>query len=630
MLALSALLLLRLAVAADPAEVFVPEVWGGRSSGSAAGGCSGHLFGFSGLDGATNETADFVGVFSAKAYSLKFCGLAHVRELLIDGDEGDVLVATSDVLVVGYGATGNLTLAWVAGGLLAGQLPDDAVGNEISLSPRGKPWPDSACSVSTSADDSVALCMSASGAWGLGYSAESADAAVALASTATEAAFSLQAVVDLRLAPLQGLETTVPAASAAPYQQLLGKSFSVMRVNALSPEGNIETAWSTPDRTPHQWMWLWDSAFHAMGMSKWAPAGNATAGVDVAWQYLKSVLDGASSTGAISIERTPATAGGDMSGQTQPPVLSWAVLDNYQIAHDQGMSDEAALLDRLAFAAPKLAAYLAWDMANRADPTGRTPLLAWVKGTESGMDNSQRFDGKGQDECEHMLAVDFSVFLAREAACLASIYDLVGGGGGDAEQWRAVASNVSAAVHDVLWDADHGMYVDANVAANGTRSLSAARAVTGFLPMWLPDLPAGRAAAMVATLNSSDWATGVALPSVARSTPDFSTDMWRGPMWVNMNYMVALALFEAGSDAAREAALGLVRAALDCVGKNYEKYGVIFEFYDADGTHDPRFLLRKGSPEGGVRDYHWSAALAFRMIVDFGAALQGGPGRDEA
>ena len=51
----------------------------------------------------------------------------------------------------------------------------------------------------------------------------------------------------------------------------------------------------------------------------------------------------------------------------------------------------------------------------------------------------------------------------------------------------------------------------------------------------------------------------------------------------------------------------------------YLKYGAIFEFYDADGVKDPRTLMRKGKPTGGIRDYHWSAALAYDMIVRLGS-----------
>jgi len=49
-------------------------------------------------------------------------------------------------------------------------------------------------------------------------------------------------------------------------------------------------------------------------------------GNEVAWDYLKSVLDAADpKTGAISIERTPSNGGAKVT-QTQPPLLSWSGL----------------------------------------------------------------------------------------------------------------------------------------------------------------------------------------------------------------------------------------------------------------------------------------------------------------
>jgi hypothetical protein len=54
--------------------------------------------------------------------------------------------------------------------------------------------------------------------------------------------------------------------SSYDYPVVAAKMYSVMRVNTLSPEGDEPIHWSTPDKTPHQAMWLWDSCFHAIGI----------------------------------------------------------------------------------------------------------------------------------------------------------------------------------------------------------------------------------------------------------------------------------------------------------------------------------------------------------------------------
>lgn len=160
--------------------------------------------------------------------------------------------------------------------------------------------------------------------------------------------------------------------------------------------------WSTPDRTPHQWMWLWDSCYHSMAMNLLTVPAPATAldassshefaadnvpGDRVAWDYIKSVLLGADATGAISIERTPSSVGTEVV-QTQPPLLTWATAENYAACAVRGGGSECT--ERLAFAFPRLEGYIRWDMTRRRDRTNSTQLYFWTKGTESGMDNSQR------------------------------------------------------------------------------------------------------------------------------------------------------------------------------------------------------------------------------------------------
>jgi hypothetical protein len=648
-------------------------------------------------------------VFQPDAFSIKFCGLALERDLTIHalGDDAEVFVASSDVLVAHDPASGqNLTVVWAASAVLLGQNPSLDATVSLENSAMWPDEPDSSCTVNVSAADSstVALCKNQDELlWALAYHPSDPQAAVDLALAGLDqAALGIETVVTARLASFGALLPENDNAGGGVYDNLLAKSWSVMRVNALSPEGFIEQHWSTPDRMPHRWMWLWDSAFHAMGMGVAPPgsvllnttlgggeeeedsvmrrsAGGGARGVaaaavaggggvaptDIAWEYLKSVLDGAdNSTGAIAIERSP-TDGGSPVDETQPPVLSWAVLDNFNLAQKTAATaagDDVAsststisststssdgdnndeLVSRLEFAAPKLDAYLEWDRTHRGDPTGGSLLLSWSAGGESGMDNSQRFDATPVS-CRRLLAVDFSVLFAKDAAALADIYEVlssataaaaaaaaVAGGEGalspslmgadsKASYWRSVSANVSAAVHSVMWDESRGLYADVLIASDGSRSFSPINAVTSFYPLWLPDCPPERIEALVAALDdASKWSLEVPLPSVALGTERFSTDMWRGPFWVNTNYIIALALLDRSHP---EPAYKLLAVALDCLASNYELYGALFEFYDSQGQADPRTLLRKGSATGGVRDYHWSAALAFRIIIEYGAEI---------
>ena len=118
-------------------DAIFPTVWGGNSSAPLGGylnGCSGHLFGFSGLSGPTNETAGFVSVATVPGYSLSFCALSKARNFTVHpgGDVDRVHIATGDVLVASSAAGSTdaamsapdaLKMAWVSKDRLAGTAP---------------------------------------------------------------------------------------------------------------------------------------------------------------------------------------------------------------------------------------------------------------------------------------------------------------------------------------------------------------------------------------------------------------------------------------------------------------------------------------------------------------------------
>lgn len=63
------------------------------------------------------------------------------------------------------------------------------------------------------------------------------------------------------------------------------------------------------------------------------------------------------------------------------------------------------------------------------------------------------------------------------------------------------------------------------------------------------------------------------------------------------------------------------------VGRWYSATGSVYEYYDATGRLSPVRLRRKGvGGVGGVRDYHWTAALTLRMMAELYAVGSGGQG----
>jgi len=93
---------------------------------------------------------------------------------------------------------------------------------------------------------------------------------------------------------------------------------------------------------------------------------------------------------------------------------------------------------------------------------------------------------------------------------------------------------------------------------------------------------------------------------------DYDDDMWRGPTWMNVNYLIWEGLKLYGyTDIVDQLRLRSMRA----TEKWYREAGVLFEYYDpADETH-PYRLHRKGGVGaedgtgfGVIRDYGWTAA----------------------
>lgn len=393
---------------------------------------------------------------------------------------------------------------------------------------------------------------------------------------------SPEEVAEARLAFLRVL--TPPAWGDDAERRAYLKACSVLKCNTYSAQDDLNVRWTTPDRWPHRHMWLWDSAFHSLGLRRLSGM--------LAQEALAAVLSRQREDGFIPHVMGPGDE--QRSTITQPPVLAWACWKAYRVREDR---------EFLQWAYPRLSAYLGWDLEHRdADRDG---LLEWRKDLESelchcgesGMDNSPRFDRPG-----NQAAVDFNAMLSAECATMARFAAILGRGE-DAFAWLSLRESHRRLMEAKLWSDDLGLYLDR---LDG--EWVDVPSVASFTPLYARVPTPERARRLVESLcDPGRFWRALPVPSVAADHPSYDDDMWRGPTWLNLNYLVVEGLLHYGC---RDEALALAERTVAEVARWYDQEGCIFEYYDPEGRRSPAALSRKrNTGVAPIRDYGWSAAV---------------------
>jgi hypothetical protein len=201
----------------------------------------------------------------------------------------------------------------------------------------------------------------------------------------------------------------------------------------------------------------------------------------------------------------------------------------------------------------------------------------------------------------HAFAVECPAFNSILAAAELALAQIAGelGRAGDAEAHRERAQRLTAAIAERLWNPDSGTFHARDLKSG---KLTDAPCVNGLLPLMLPDLAAEQVEAIRRQLRSSLFGlpgrTGLPVPSYDRTAPDFDTRRyWRGPIWINMNWLLRRGLQVHGF---RDEAEDLRTAMVGLVHRNGH-----FEYFHPD------------TGEGlGAPAFSWTAALCLDLLAD--------------
>lgn len=420
----------------------------------------------------------------------------------------------------------------------------------------------------------------------------------------------------------------------------------------------------SPNLYPHQWSW--DSAFIAIGYSHYdtqKAIDETNALFRGQWKNgllphivfnpnaIESYFPGPKFWNIESSPNAPDHA--LSSGIVQPPVHAIASLSIYNNAHTP--AEKAAALDHLRQIYPKLALWHTYLYTER-DP--HNEALVFIRHMwESGMDNSPAWDyaldaikltpdmipayqrvdkakvnhdnerptSSFYDRAVYLIKIFydnaydeaaifekspfiiqdvlFNSILARAGAALAEIADILGFSN-DAKLNRKRSARTAAAITKKLYDPQEKFYFDFDMVA---KRLIPAKISGGFVALYGAKIDSRILKALVNHLYSPEFLdedlSAWTIPSVSRLDPGYTnTTYWKGPTWLNINYLVRDGLIKNANGNGDALKIGeyLKDRSIEMVDN--------FGFYEY-------FNPISGSPHGG-HHFSWSAALTIDWICN--------------
>ncbi len=367
----------------------------------------------------------------------------------------------------------------------------------------------------------------------------------------------------------------VPSVSE-PYRDHYYYAWWVMSNNLVAPHGVVVHEAMMPSKVQYVGIWNWDACFHTLAFRHVDPV--------LARNQLRTMLACQLPDGmipdAIYDEAIVANIEHPLRAEvTKPPIMAWAALKLDELDPDPAFLQEIYV--------PLVRWNAWWFSMNDDDADG---LVQYNHPYSSGLDDSPLWD--------HGMPVespDLNTYLCVQMGSLAMMAEALGMQS-EGAMWRRRAGAIVRRMIEDFWDGEAGLF----------RALHDHQPIPvstpfNLYPLWTGQLPDEIRDRLIAHLTSPNefWGDWV-IPSVARNDPNYNPEtMWRGPVWVNINYILIEALSQIGR---HDLADSLRRKTLDLIMSQPGMY----EYYNAD-TGQP--------PATAANSFGWTAAVFIDLAI---------------
>jgi len=369
-------------------------------------------------------------------------------------------------------------------------------------------------------------------------------------------------------------------AVAEPYRAQYYYAWWIMRAGLISSRFYTTREAMTPSKLHYVGVWQWDAFFHALAY-RHIDRRLARDQIRILLDHQRPdgmIPDAVHDEGTVTHLTFPVDA-----DVTKPPLIAWAAWKLYENDGDREFLDEIY--------GPIVRWNSWWFEKNDPDGDG---LCEYLHPFSSGLDDSPLWD-----EGMPVTAPDLNTYLCMQQEALGRIAGVLGLSG-DAEMWRERADRLAERMIARLWDPAAGLFW---AQRNSERILVATP--FSLFPLLTGRLQPEIVARLVSRLaDEREFWTRYPVPTVARNDPRYNpAQMWRGPSWVNVNYLLIEGLERSSQmDLAGE----LRRRTLEMVMAHSD----IYEYYHPE-TGAP------GLQAASI--YGWSAALFIDLALQASA-----------